>query len=130
MHVCMYEPSMYIIILDVPGPINHDLVENRVVDLLRVNVTWPLPIDNNAPITSYLFTYCSGNIESSTCVISSNQNITRGVDEVEVREGNVTTTLPFPVNRMIELNITAINSIGLGMSLNAPFRLTTATPSE
>ncbi len=113
---------MYIIILDVPGPINHDLVESRVVDLIRVNVTWPLPIDNNAPITSYLFTYCSGNIESTTCGIFSNQ--------VEVREENVTATLPFPVNRMIELNITAINSIGMGMSLNAPFRLTTATPSE
>ena len=122
----MYEPSMYI---DVPGPINHDLVESRVVDLLRVNVTWPLPIDNNAPITSYLFTYCVGDIPFSTC-LTPVQEITRVVDEREVREGNVTTTLPFPVNRMIQLNITAINSIGMGMSLNAPFRLTTATPSE
>ncbi len=129
MYVCVYVCTLYVyIILDVPGPINHDLVESRVVDLLRVNVTWSLPIDNNAPITSYLFTYRSGNIESTTCV-TSDQEIHR-VDEVEVREGNVTTTLPFLVNRMVELNITAINSIGMGMNLNAPFRLTTATPSE
>ncbi len=120
---------MCIIILDVPGPINHDLVESRVVDLLRVNVTWPLPIDNNAPITSYLFTYCAGDIPFSTC-LTPVWEITRGVGEVEVSERNVTATLPFPVNRMVELNITAINSIGMGMSLNAPFRLTTATPSE
>ena len=114
-----------------PGSIDHDAVVSQVVDLLTVNITWPLPIDNNAPITGYRLSYCYGNIQpNSSCVLPNMVFDMEMVEVVIVGDASVSAIVPLDVNSMVELNITALNSRGEGMLLNAPYVFTTATSSK
>jgi len=74
-------------ILDVPDPVDQTLVQQNVVDLLRVRLTWLPPRKNNADITSYTVSYCHQLTYNSDCLpvfeLSVLPNNTVGTTEAE-----------------------------------------------
>ena len=117
--------------IDVPGPINHSEITFKVVDLLRVSLSWPLPTDNNSPITAYVFSYCESGISGAPadqCILRT--NTTRRITDFTVTNGLVQAMVMFPVNAAIRLTITAENGVGRGGAMNEPTVINTATQSK
>ena len=102
-----------------PDAINHTNgdVTARLVSLDSVNVTWRIPPNNNADITSYTLTFCAI-ISSGGTDCGSSVNVTVMLSEL-TRIGNNQLSYVFPelvTGKMYEVVVRAENSIGLQLA--------------
>ena len=87
------------------------------MSLDSVNITWRIPADNNAPITSYALTFCARLSRSGmNCGTSVNITVQAG-DLTRVSNSQLQFTFPeLLIEKLYEVVIRAENSVGLQMS--------------
>ena len=81
-----------------------------LVTLTSINVTWPIPSDNNAPITKYIINVCLISPDGTACVT----NTSLPVSSPDMLPGN---RLRYELDEILpqksyEIYIQAVNSVG------------------
>ena len=102
------------------------------MDLLRVRLTWPIPVTNNAKITAYTIMYCHV-LTSNVCM--ANEPLTLPANDTDVlttNQNTVSYTLQHgaSLDTDIRVNVTATNSVGEGGTLNGPRDVPVATTGK
>jgi hypothetical protein len=112
-------------------------VDAELASLDRINITWSIPSDNNAPIVQYILMFCA-QIETG-CVdgASTNVPLTVGIDEelISIEGNRLRYTFPqLLIGKEYEVVIRAENSAGQQMfppvNVSSGFRFNSASPND
>ena len=123
-HICL-------VYADVPGMVNHSLVEHELINLAQVLLTWPRAEPNNSPITMYRVTWCVVSSREEMCAEESTSMQLIPGTPVEGREDFLDSVIKISVvDSMIRVMIVAINDIGMGPEPSEAFFFDTFTASE
>ena len=98
------------------------MVTSVVEDLLRVRLRWPMPVNNNAPITGYTIYFCHVPA-SGSCVPDRN---------VSTNDDSLTLSLEHGagLNSNISISITAQNRVGMGAMDSESIEIPVATTGK
>ena len=117
-----------------PSKIDHATVTAELTSLDNINITWFIPLANNADILSYTLTFCA-RLETG-CVAGTFTNVTGvvGSEDLIILDGNrlrynFTQLL---IDREYEVLIRAVNSVGQQMSpmFGDGFRFNSTSPDD
>ena len=118
LHACINDVFTLHLCTAPPNAIDHENgVSAQLVSLDSVNITWYVPVDNNAPITSYTLTFCSMVLPHDTDC-DTLVGITISVDSL-TRIGKTQLRYTYPellTEKLYEVVIRAENSVGRQMA--------------